>query len=208
MKGLWVSFEGGEGSGKTTLIEALDEKLRAEGFDTLRTREPGGVPVSEKIRDIILEKTDRPMDPMTEAILFAASRRQHLVEKVLPALSAGKLVLMDRFVDSSVVYQGYGRGLGMERIAALNEFAIEGHRPHITFYLDLDPEEGLRRIRDNGREINRLDDEELAFHLKIREGYRLLASREKRIQCLDASKSREALLEEVYVKFRELIDDR
>ncbi|NLY36797.1 MAG: dTMP kinase [Tissierellia bacterium] len=198
MIGKWISFEGGEGSGKTTLIEGLVEKLEERNLPYLVTREPGGVPVAEKIREILLEKTDSPMDPMTEAILFAASRRQHLVEKVLPALEEGKIVLMDRFVDSSVVYQGYARGLGMERIKALNEFATEGRLPLITFYLDIDPEKGLERIRKNKRTMNRLDYENLLFHKKIREGYQLLCQKEQRLQCISADKGPRELLEEVW----------
>lgn len=198
MKKIWISFEGGEGSGKTTLIQGLVKKLEEKNKPTLVTREPGGVPVAERIREILLEKTEHPMDAMTEAILFAAARRQHLVEKVLPALEEGKVVLMDRYVDSSVVYQGYARGLGMERIRALNEFATEGHLPLISFYLDLDPQKGLERIRANRRAMNRLDDEDLAFHQKIREGYLLLCQKEKRLRYIDADKSPQRLLEEVW----------
>lgn len=198
MKGLWISFEGGEGSGKTSLIEGLVNKLEERGLNYMVTREPGGVPLAEKIRDVIMTRTEIPMDPMTEAILFAASRRQHLVEKVLPGLEAGKIVLMDRYVDSSVVYQGYGRGLGMERIWQLNLFATDGHMPELTFYLDLDPEVGLRRIHKNQREINRLDEESLDFHRKIREGYLILTNKEKRIHQLDANKALEVLVSEVW----------
>lgn len=198
MEGKWISFEGGEGSGKTTLINALVEKLEERNIAYLLTREPGGVPIAEKIREILLEKTDRPMDAMTEAILFAASRRQHLVEKVLPALAEGKIVLMDRYVDSSIVYQGYARGLGMEKIKALNEFATDGHLPIITFYLDLDPQRGLERIIQNQRLMNRLDDENLDFHRKIQEGYLLLCEKQERLRCIDADKKPQELLEEVW----------
>lgn len=198
MKGLWISFEGGEGSGKTSLIEGLVKKLEERDLSYMVTREPGGVPLAERIRDVIMTRSETPMDPMTEAILFAASRRQHLVEKVLPGLEAGKIVLMDRYVDSSIVYQGYGRGLGMEKIRELNLFATEGHMPDLTFYLDLDPEEGLRRIHRNQREVNRLDEEGLDFHKKIREGYLILSKKEKRIHKLDASKSLEELTMEVW----------
>lgn len=205
MTGKWISFEGGEGSGKTTLIKGLVEKLKERNLPYLVTREPGGVPVSEKIREILLEKTDHPMDPMTEAILFAASRRQHLVEKVLPALEEGKIVLMDRYIDSSLVYQGHARGLGMERIRELNEFATQGHLPLITFYLDIDPEVGLERIRKNQRSMNRLDYEDLIFHQKIREGYLLLCEKEERLHCIPAHKNPEELLEEVWRIFQEKI---
>lgn len=199
----WISFEGGEGSGKTTLIKALEKKFEQTGQSVLITREPGGVPVAEKIRHILLDKTKDHMDPMTEAILFAASRRQHLVEKVLPALEEGKIVLMDRYVDSSVVYQGYARGLGMERIANLNQYATSGMMPSLTFYLDLDPEVGMKRIHTNKRDQNRLDLESMDFHHKIRQGYQLLCEREERIHCIDANQSIEALLEEVWKVIQE-----
>ena len=129
MKGYWISFEGGEGSGKTTLIELLREALLKQGQDVLVTREPGGVRIAEQIREIILGLDNIEMDAITEALLFAASRRQHLVEKVLPALDQGKVVLMDRYVDSSIAYQGYARGLGMDEIRQLNDFAIQGALP-------------------------------------------------------------------------------
>ena len=199
----WISFEGGEGSGKTTLIKALEKRFQDAGQSVLTTREPGGVPVAEKIRHILLDKTKDHMDPMTEAILFAASRRQHLVEKVLPALEEGKIVLMDRYVDSSVVYQGYARGLGMERIAKLNEYATSGMMPSLTFYLDLDPEVGMKRIHTNKRDQNRLDLESMDFHHKIRQGYQLLCEREERIHCIDANQSIETLLEEVWKVIQE-----
>lgn len=199
----WISFEGGEGSGKTTLIKALEKRFQDAGQSVLTTREPGGVPVAEKIRHILLDKTKDHMDPMTEAILFAASRRQHLVEKVLPALEEGKIVLMDRYVDSSVVYQGYARGLGMERIANLNQYATSGMMPSLTFYLDLDPEVGMKRIHTNKRDQNRLDLESMDFHHKIREGYQLLCEQEERIHCIDANQSIDALLEEVWKLIQE-----
>lgn len=199
----WISFEGGEGSGKTTLIKALEKRFKEAGQSVLTTREPGGVPVAEKIRHILLDRTKDHMDPMTEAILFAASRRQHLVEKVLPALEEGKIVLMDRYVDSSVVYQGYARGLGMERIAKLNEYATSGMMPSLTFYLDLDPEVGMKRIQTNKRDQNRLDLESMDFHHKIRQGYQLLCEGEERIHCVDANQSMEALLEEVWKVIQE-----
>lgn len=205
MKGLWISFEGGEGSGKTTLIEGLLEKLKEKDLDYMVTREPGGVPLAEKIRQVIMTRDLGVMDPMTEAILFAAARRQHLVEKVLPALEEGKIVLMDRYVDSSVVYQGYARGLGMDEVWNLNLYATQGKMPQRTFYLDLDPKEGLRRIRDNMREVNRLDEEGLDFHKKIREGYLLLADQDERILTLDAAQTKEQLLDQVWQQIESLL---
>lgn len=162
----FISFEGGEGSGKTTIIKQLKIDLEKQGFKVLQTREPGGSEIAEGIRQIILNIANVKMDPRTEALLYAASRRQHLVEVILPALQNGNIVLCDRFVDSSLAYQGYARGLGINQIYELNRFAIEDLLPGLTIYLDLDPKIGLRRIKDNNRACNRLDLESLEFHKK------------------------------------------
>lgn len=170
-----INLEGGEGSGKTTVLNLVANALEEKGFQVVRTREPGGIEIAEQIRKVILDKANVNMDPRTEALLYAAARRQHLVEKIIPALEMGKLVLCDRYIDSSLVYQGYARGLGMEEIYSINEFAIENYMPDLTLYFDLDPEIGLSRIeKDENREINRLDVESIQFHYKVREGYQLL----------------------------------
>ena len=170
-----INLEGGEGSGKTTVLNLLADALENEGIPVIRTREPGGIEIAEQIRKVILDRANINMDPRTEALLYAAARRQHLVEKIIPALKMGKLVLCDRYIDSSLVYQGYARGLGMEEIYSINEFAIEDYMPDLTLYFDLDPEIGLSRIeKDNNREVNRLDVESIQFHYKVREGYQLL----------------------------------
>ena len=170
-----INLEGGEGSGKTTVLNLLADALENEGIPVIRTREPGGIEIAEQIRKVILDRANINMDPRTEALLYAAARRQHLVEKIIPALEMGKLVLCDRYIDSSLVYQGYARGLGMEEIYSINEFAIEDYMPDLTLYFDLDPEIGLSRIeKDNNREVNRLDVESIQFHYKVREGYQLL----------------------------------
>jgi len=189
-QGLFITIEGGEGTGKTTLAASLRERLEAEGCAVVTTREPGGIPIAEAIRDIVLRKENTAMDARTEALLYAAARRQHLVEKVMPALAQGAVVLCDRFVDSSLVYQGYARGLGIDEIGEINRFATEGCTPDLTLCLDLPPEAGLDRIRLSGsREVNRLDLEGLAFHRRVREGYRLIAKRyPQRIAMLDAAK--------------------
>lgn len=172
--GCFITIEGGEGAGKSTLIRHLESYLREKGLNVTVTREPGGVPIAEHIRAVILDKNHLNMDGRTEALLYAAARRQHLVEKVLPALERGEVVLCDRFVDSSLAYQGHARGLGIEAIYQINQFAIETAMPDLTLWLDLPPERGLERIRlDKAREINRLDLETLAFHQKVREGYEL-----------------------------------
>lgn len=184
----FITLEGGEGSGKTTVLAKLAEQLTAAGFEVLTTREPGGIEIAEKIREVILDRSHTAMDARTEALLYAAARRQHLVERVLPALQEGKIVLCDRFVDSSLAYQGHARGLGLEDVLKINDFAIEGHMPDLTLYFDVNPKTGLARIDlDKGREFNRLDEESLAFHYKVREGYLLLLGRyPERIQLINA----------------------
>ncbi|HHT21086.1 MAG TPA: dTMP kinase [Tissierellia bacterium] len=197
MKGYWISFEGGEGSGKTTLIELLREALIKQGQDVVVTREPGGVRIAEQIREIILRLDNTEMDAITEALLFAASRRQHLVEKVLPALDQGKVVLMDRYVDSSIAYQGYARELGMDEIRQLNDFAIQGALPDITFWIDLDPAIGLSRIATSGRKVNRLDKEAKRFHERVREGYRRISQTTDRLVAIDGDQLPEKIVEQI-----------
>lgn len=195
VRGKFITLEGGEGSGKTTVISRLSSYLERRSITHLLTREPGGIEISEKIRDIILDPLNTAMDARTEALLYAASRRQHLVEKVEPALNAGNIVLCDRFVDSSLVYQGYARGLGIEEVWSINQFAIGSLLPDVTFYLDIEPEVGLSRIdASKEREVNRLDLESLTFHYKVREGYRKLVELyPERIIVIDASQKPEMI---------------
>lgn len=197
-RGAFITFEGGEGVWKTTVLNRLAEKLQKKGYQVVTTREPGGIKIAEEIRDIILNVKHIEMDSRTEALLYAAARRQHLVEKVLPALEKGQIVLCDRFIDSSLAYQGYARGLGVEEVMAINQFAIEGHFPDLTLLFDLDPELGLKRIAiDKDREINRLDKEKLAFHQRVREGFLKLANKEARIKVIDASESVDVVFRDV-----------
>ena len=205
-KGFLVSLEGPEGAGKTSVLEALIPILEDRGVEVLTTREPGGVLIGEKIREVILDPSHTEMDPKTELLLYIASRRQHLVEKVLPALAAGKLVIMDRFIDSSVAYQGFGRGLDKEAIDWLNEFATDGLKPDLTLYFDIEVEEGLARIAANSnREVNRLDMEGLDLHRKVRQGYLSLLEREgNRIEKIDASLP----LDQVIENTQQLLFDR
>ena len=205
-KGFLVSLEGPEGAGKTSVLEALIPILEDRGVEVLTTREPGGVLIGEKIREVILDPSHTEMDPKTELLLYIASRRQHLVEKVLPALAAGKLVIMDRFIDSSVAYQGFGRGLDIEAIDWLNEFATDGLKPDLTLYFDIEVEEGLARIAANSnREINRLDMEGLDLHRKVRQGYLSLLEREgNRIEKIDPSLP----LDQVIENTQQLLFDR
>jgi dTMP kinase len=198
--GTFITFEGGDGSGKTTLIRSLMDRLEKNGREVIVTREPGGSPIAEAIREVILHVDNTAMDPLTEALLYAASRRQHLAEKVLPALARGAVVVCDRFVDSSLVYQGYARGLGIDAVWEINRFATEGRMPDLTLYLDLDPEIGLSRIEASiRRQADRLDLEGLDFHMRVREGYRQVAAMfPDRIVTLDASGDPGPLKEEVW----------
>ena len=190
---MFITLEGPEGSGKTTAVEAAVKALEEKGYQIVRTREPGGTPIAEQIRNVILDKANTNMDPRTEALLYAASRRQHLVEKVWPALKEGKIVICDRYLDSSLAYQGGARGLGIDNILNVNLFATENTFPDLTLLFDITPEEGLKRISANAnREVNRLDLEKLEFHHKVRNTFLELAKRyPERFVIIDASKSRE-----------------
>ena len=190
---MFITLEGPEGSGKTTAVNYAVSKLEDMGYQIVRTREPGGTPISEQIRNVILDKANTAMDERTEALLYAASRRQHLVEKVWPALKEGKIVICDRYLDSSLAYQGGARGLGVENILNVNNFATEGTFPDLTLLFDIDPKIGLARISANAdREVNRLDLEKIEFHNKVRNTFLELAKRyPERFVIIDASKSKE-----------------
>ncbi|WP_209949154.1 dTMP kinase [Paenibacillus sp. 1182] len=198
-RGVFVTLEGGEGAGKSLVIQAIKDHFAESGKPFLITREPGGIEIAEKIRTIILEPSHTSMDGRTEALLYAAARRQHLVEKVFPALNQGITVICDRFMDSSLVYQGYARGLGFETILELNQFAIEGCMPDVTIWLDVDPKVGLERIsRNNEREVNRLDLESVRFHEKVHMGYQILhAMYPERIHKIDANQTPEDVVKDV-----------
>lgn len=203
MSGYFITFEGPDGSGKTTIINMLLNSLQNDGFDAMSTREPGGSSIAEQIREVILHPKNTEMDSRTEALLYAAARRQHLVEIVEPALKENKILLCDRFLDSSLAYQGYARGIGVNEVLAINEFAINGMMPSLTIYFDLDPKIGLERISLNQtREINRLDMEKLDFHMKVREGYRKLAKEFKdRIYVINAEQS----IEDVFLEVKQFV---
>ena len=190
---MFITLEGPEGSGKTTAVEFAVNKLIAMGYEIVRKREPGGTPIAEQIRNVILDKANTVMDPRTEALLYAASRRQHLVEKVWPAIKEGKIVVCDRFLDSSLAYQGGARGLGVEEILNVNLFATENQWPDLTLLFDIDPTIGLARIASNAsREVNRLDLEKLDFHNKVRNTFLDLSKKyPDRYIVIDASKPKE-----------------
>ena len=197
--GIFITIEGPEGAGKTTVMKDVAEKLQSEGYEIITTREPGGIRISERIREVILDNDLIEMDGRTEALLYAAARRQHLVEKIVPALTEGKIVLCDRFVDASLAYQGYARGLGIDEVLSINEFAIGNLMPNLTLLFDLDPEIGLSRIaQHDNRELNRLDVESLSFHKLVREGYQEVVKRyPDRIHVIDASRTQEEVTGEV-----------
>ncbi|GGH39878.1 dTMP kinase [Paenibacillus segetis] len=208
-RGLFITLEGGEGSGKTTIIEQMAHMLEQQGVPYVVTREPGGIDIAEKIRGIILNPDHIAMDGRTEALLYAAARRQHLVEKVEPALMQGMVVLCDRFIDSSLAYQGHARGLGIQEVLGINNFATNGRFPDHTFYMDIEPEVGLARIAaGQGREINRLDLESVQFHHKVREGYLIVAGMyPERITTIDASRSQEEVAGEINSCLSALLKD-
>jgi dTMP kinase len=188
---MFITFEGPEGSGKTSAANEVIRILVARGYDVLYTREPGGTPIAEDIRNIILDKKNTALDARAEALLYAASRRQHLVEKVWPALKEGKIVISDRFLDSSLAYQGAARKIGIENVLNINLFATEGTFPDLTLLFDITPEKGLERIAINKkREVNRLDLEALEFHRQVRETFLELAKKyQERYVVIDASKT-------------------
>ena len=205
-KGKFITLEGPDGSGKSTIAPLVYEALKNDGIDIILTREPGGVKIAEDIRKIILDPDNTEMDVKTEALLYAAARRQHLTQKVLPALESGTSVLCERFIDSSLAYQGIGRKIGFDEVYALNRFAIDDHFPDLTVYFDIDEKTGLDRIRRNRDDIDRLDGESLVFHSLVHEGYKLVMERFKdRIVTIDASKTIAEVTKDVYKIIREFL---
>ena len=196
----FITIEGPDGSGKTTVAKKLVDKLNNEGIKTIYSREPGGVAIAEKIRDIILDVNNTNLDPRSEALLYAASRRQHLVEKVIPALNNDYVVICDRFLDSSLAYQGFARGIGIDEVYNINMFAIDNQLPDLTILLDIDPEVGISRImKQRENEVNRLDLEGLSFHKKVHEGYQILKEKyPQRFTIVDGNKSKDVVFETVY----------
>lgn len=198
-KGKFIVFEGCEGSGKTTIINMLSTylALNDQAGKTVFTREPGGTKISEQIREVILSKDNTEMDPTVEALLYVAARMQHVTEKIIPELEKGNTVICDRFIDSSIAYQGFARGLGIEKIQDLNQPILEMCNPDLVIFLDCSPEKGLGRIEKSlVREVNRLDKEDLEFHEKVREGY-LMAIKGKPGVIINADQSIEAVFNDV-----------
>jgi dTMP kinase len=194
-QGWFITFEGPDGSGKTTQIKRLKLFLDKQGYDTLLTREPGGTIIGEKIRKIILDPNHIEMNSVTETLLYAASRAQHVYEVIRPALNEDKIVICDRFMDSSIAYQGYGRNLG-DNVRIINEMAVDGLVPDLTFLLVVDPDEGKRRII-NG-ELDRLEMEKIEYHRKVYKGYMELADKySDRMVLIDGSKGIDEINEEI-----------
>jgi dTMP kinase len=206
MPGLFITLEGGDGSGKTTAGKRLYDQLVKEGYTVTFTREPGGVRIAEEIRNVIVDVNNKEMNAKTEALLFAASRAQHLVEKVLPTLEKGGIVISDRYIDSSLVYQGIGRGLGIKEIYDINMFATDHLIPDLTLFFDVKPEIAIKRVMSNNREVNRLDLESLEFHQHVYEGYlKICDLYNDRIKKINAALSPDEVYEQVYQKVKELL---
>ncbi|MCX7842854.1 MAG: dTMP kinase [Clostridia bacterium] len=196
-RGLFITVEGTDGCGKTTQIKLMEQYLRSRGHDVLLTREPGGTSIAEKIRDLVLDPANSEMEDITEMMLYAASRAQHIREKIKPSVESGRHVICDRFVDSSYVYQSFGRGIDLKIVESVNRIAVDGMMPDITFFFDLSPEYALkRRIASTG--ADRIEKEKMDFHMKVYEGYRVLASMyPERIRTIDSSREIDIIFEEV-----------
>ena len=200
VRGAFLTVEGLDGSGKGTQIERLSDTLDRWGFEVIHTREPGGTPIGEKIREILLDRENTGMTDVTEAMLYAASRAQHVREKILPAVTDGKVVLCDRYLDSSVAYQGGGRQLGIDEVLRINSLAVEGAMPDLTVYLDLDHRESLRR-RCAASEPDRMEMEADSFHARVEAGYHELIARDPdRFVVVDAGKTRDEIAAEIAEK--------
>lgn len=201
MKGLFITFEGPDGAGKTTQVQKFAEALSQQGYDVLLTREPGGTPISDKVRELILTPEHQEMDDTTEVLLYAASRAQHVHEKVIPSLQNGKIVICDRFVDASIAYQGYGLGIPVEEVEQINRFATSGLVPDRTYMLDVPVAEGKARLLARSG-LDRIEQKGEAYHERVREGFRTLAAQHpERIRVVNAYRSIEVIADEILADF-------
>lgn len=208
MSGIFITLEGPDGSGKSTVVEQLSQYLKNSNIEYIFTREPGGTEIGEDIRDIILDNNNTNMSPRTEALLYAASRSQHVHEKIKPALQAGKVVLCERFVLSSLVYQGIGRGLGVVDVKNINDFGIEGVKPNLTLFFDIDPSVSLNR-KMVGQDIDRLEMEGINFHKEVYNGYLDLINKyPENVVLIDASKSKEEVFKQVKSEVERILKER
>lgn len=205
MRGLFITLEGGDGAGKSTQIDNITRFFEEKGLVVVHTREPGGTQISEKLRTILLDKENKEMSAVTEMLIYAASRAQHVREKIMPALERGEIVICDRFTDSSIAYQAYGRELG-DMVAEVNAHATGGLDPDITFWMDIDPAAGRARASRAG-ELDRLELEQLDFHYRVYEGYRQIAERfPDRIRRIDASQSVDEIKDKILEHLEELCE--
>ena len=204
-KGLFITLEGGDGAGKSTQMDFIEKYFGELGYECVRTREPGGTVIGEKLRDILLDANNDEMSAETEMMIYAASRAQHVKEFIKPALDNGKVVICDRYVDSSVAYQGYGRNLG-DAVWNVNKYAVDSVMPDITFWMDIDPKSGRERIGNReDSSLDRLEREKLDFHYRVYEGYRCICEKEPdRVKRIDATKSIEEIRDEIFRTLDEL----
>lgn len=204
-RGLFITIEGGDGAGKSTQIANIESYFTNLGYKCHITREPGGTPIGEKLREVLLDPSNKEMSATTEMMIYAASRAQHVAEVIRPAMERGEIVICDRYVDSSIAYQAYGRNLG-EAVHAVNTYAIGGVMPDITFWMDIDPEAGRKRIgtRENS-DLDRLEQEKLDFHYKVYEGYKQISlAQPERVKRIDANRTIEEIKDEIYRHLDEL----
>jgi len=197
-KGFMLVFDGSNGAGKTTVIKGVEKYLTLKGFDVLLTREPGGTPIGEKIREVILDPTTPEMCYMTELMLFGAGRAQHVQQKIIPALAQGKIVISDRFDAATFSFQHFARGIDLDTIIKINDLALAGFTPDMNIILDLDPKEGLKRVISRGEGLDRLEDEKSDFLVKAREGYLKQAEQSpEKFEIIDAAQAKENVLSDV-----------
>ncbi|WP_125781948.1 dTMP kinase [Pseudoalteromonas rubra] len=194
-KGFMLVCDGSNGAGKTTVIQGIADYLEQQGYDVVLTREPGGTPIGEKVRSVILDPSTPEMGSMTELMLFGAARAQHVEEKIRPALEAGKVVISDRFDAATFSFQHYARGIDLETITTINELALGGFKPDMNLILDLDPQLGLQRVSQRGEGLDRLEDEKMEFLHRAREGYLAQAKADPaRFSVIDASQDKQSVL--------------
>ena len=203
MKGLFITFEGPDGSGKTTQLKRLGERLKAEGFDVVMTREPGGTAISDRIRSILLNPEHQEMADRTEVLLYAASRAQHVHEVILPALSRGAVVLCDRYIDASIAYQAYGLGQDAGQVASISEYASNGLWPRRTYLLDVPVEVSRERLKARanaagGSELDRIEQKEMAYHRRVREAFLQIAeTNAHRVLLINAARPEDEIANEI-----------
>ena len=205
MSGFFITFEGIEGSGKSTQMKLLTKHLRELNYEVVFTKEPGGTKIGEKIRKILLDPIHHKMDDRAEILLYAADRAQHVVETIIPAIEEGKIVISDRYIDSNIAYQGHGRGLDMKMVREINEWVIRDYWPDLTILLDLDVREGLQRARDltPDKSGDRLERELIEFHERVREAYLEMAEKEDRFKVIYASRAPEEIFQDVLKAIKE-----